>query len=171
MFVQDAENAPTVLTIDGPSRVGKSYVAPLLRFLVDTGNRGLPETRPHTAGQHKYAMLRPTQRGALHTVHEVASDLFSQLGWKGNLPLQHKTDDGWAQEVIFEFRNQLTIAENVIWIVADRYGDFPRSKPIVDFFVGLVREATLMTRNKLRLMLIDFPLEPLERFIEDHDFV
>jgi hypothetical protein len=42
----------------------------------------------------------------------------------------------------------------------------------VDFFVGLVREATLMVgRNKLRLMLIDFPPEPLERFIEDNGSV
>lgn len=163
------DNAATVLTIDGPSKAGKSYLASLIEFLVDTGSRGHPETKPHTDGEYRYALLRPVQQGSLYSVSDVAKDLFSQLGWKSALPQQHKSDDGWAQEVIYEFRNQLALTDDVVWIVADRYWDFPQAKPIVDFLVGMVREATLMAgRKKLRLILIDFPRKPIDNFIEEN---
>jgi len=169
---KDPESAPSVLTVDGPARSGKSYLASLIEFLVDAGSRGHPQTLPHTRGQHRYALLRPLQLGGLHSVSEVAKDLFSQLGWMNFLPAQQKSDDGWAQEVLFELRNQLVLTDDIVWVVADRYWGFPQDKPIVDFIVGLVREATLMAgRDKLRLMLIDFPKEPLDRFILDNGAV
>lgn len=161
--------APTVLTIDGPPKSGKSYLSSLLEFLVDTGSRGHPQTAPRGSGQYRYALLRPVQRGRVLSVGDAAKELFSQLGWKALLPVQTKADDGWAQEVIFEFRNQLAQGNDIVWIVADRFWGFPQDLPIIDFIVGLAREATLMGgRRKLRLVLIDFPSEPLDRFIEDN---
>jgi hypothetical protein len=140
----------------------------LIEFLVDTGMKGHPETAPHTTGQHRYALLRPSQRGALHTVGEVAAEMLSQLGWKQLLPEQHKSDDGWAREVVLNFRNQLANSDDVVWIVADKYWDFRDAKPVIDFFIALTNEAHLLQgRDKLRLVLIDFPQKPLDDYIQD----
>jgi hypothetical protein len=157
-----------IVTITGPSRAGKSYVSRLIEFLIETGMRGHPDTVPHTQGQHRFALLRPSGRGALHTVTEVAADMLSQLGWMHLLPEQHKSDDGWAREVILNFRNELTKSEDVVWVVADKYWNFADSKVVVDFFVSLADEAHLLQgRNKLRLVLIDFPAERLEEYITE----